>query len=90
MSTIVLPFELPANIEGIGERFIENHYYKELPKMVQGLTEEYPFLLDYFGMLPLDQIGLPLYCPELSRKMSGEKNSTLSTPANVKVCSSTF
>ena len=84
MSTIVLPFELPANIEGIGERFIENHYYKELPKMVQGLTEEYPFLLDYFGMLPLDQIGLPLYCPELSRKMSGEKKLNFIYPSQRK------
>lgn len=84
MSTIVLPYELPVNLEGIGERFLESDHYKEFPKMVQGITEEYPFLLDYFGMLPIDQIGIPLFCPELSRKMSGEKKLNFIYPSQRK------
>jgi flagellar protein FlaI len=47
---------------------------------VKAVTEEYPFLLDYFGMLPLDKIGLPVYYPEPTRKLGTEKKMNFIYP----------
>ncbi len=84
MATVVLPFKLPEDQQNAGARFAETHYYQELPTLVKGVIEEYPFLMDYLGMLPLDQIGLPMYVPEISRKLSNEKTLNFIYPTQRK------
>lgn len=84
MSTNVLPFDIAKDNERPGARFAESRYFQALPAILKGITEEHPFLLDYLGLLPLEQIGLPLYCPELSRKMSNEKKLNFIYPSQRK------
>jgi len=80
MAKTVLPFSTENKID---EHHMENLYgdlQKSLPPAFQKVTESSPFLLDYLHLLPIDQIGMPQYYPELSRKMSESKEPNIIYP----------
>ncbi len=80
MASIVLPYEFPGDAVNPGDVFKQSRFYQELAPAVKEIAEKHPFLLDYFGLLPIEKIGMPVYYAELSRKLSNEKNPNFIYP----------
>ena len=57
-------------------------YFSGLPESFQKVLDENPHLRAYIGQLPLAEIGMPEYCPELTRKMGDNKKPNLIYPAH--------
>jgi len=55
-----------------------------LPPQLQKVTEASPFLLDYLHMVPIAEVGVPQYYPELSRKLGENKKPNLIYPTQNK------
>ncbi len=60
--TIELPFVIDHSNNGRGLPSM-------LPKKLQKACDEYPYLADYLRHVPIDEIGVPDYYPELSRSL---------------------
>ena len=76
MSTMTLPFNPePASEVHNGDPFACS-LYKMLPKPMQETTRESVYLLEYLHTMPLNEVGLPEYYPQLSGKLKdkGELN----------------
>ena len=54
--------------------------YKMLPVTLQEAVEDYPHLLDYLHMVPISQVGMPQYCPQLSRKLADAREPNFIYP----------
>ena len=79
MGAGVLPFEIKAGHShrgGVGDCPV----FKLLPASLQKETKEHEFLLDYIHMLPVDEVGIPEYYPELDRKLGDKKSPNLIYP----------
>ncbi len=82
MAKTVLPFSMENKID---ENHVGNLYgdlHKSLPPTFQKVTESNPYLLDYLRLLPIAQIGVPQYYPELSRKLSDTEEPNIIYPTN--------
>ena len=79
MASIVLPFSI-ENKEDNDAGLFHSELYKKLPSPLKEVTESYSHLLEYLYMLPISQIGVPEYYPELSRKMGDIKEPNLIYP----------
>ena len=80
MARTVLPFSTENKID---EQHMENLYgdlHKSLPPTFQKVTESSPFLIDYLRMLPIAQVGMPQYYPELQRKLGDNKEPNIIYP----------
>ena len=51
-----------------------------LPKPVQEVTRESVHLLEYMHMVPIEEMGIPEYYPELTRKMGDLKEPNVIYP----------
>ncbi len=54
--------------------------YKMLPSPLKEVTEKIPHLLEYLHLVPISQVGIPRYCPELSGKMGDDKEPNFIYP----------
>ena len=79
MATIVLPFSIGNKVDD-GKRLFRSELYENLPPSLKEVTKSNPHLLEYLHMLPISQIGVPEYYPELSRKMGDIKEPNLIYP----------
>jgi flagellar protein FlaI len=80
MAEIVLPFSTENKIDNHDMERLHSELQKYLPPPFQEVTENSPFLVDYMLQLPLKDIGVPQYYPELSRKLSDTKEPNLIYP----------
>jgi flagellar protein FlaI len=55
-----------------------------MPESLKTVCRENPHLFDYISGLPLSEIGMPEYVPELSRKMGDNKKPNYIYPAHWK------
>jgi flagellar protein FlaI len=55
-----------------------------MPESLKTVCRENPHLFDYISGLPLSEIGMPEYVPELSRKMGDNKKPNYIYPAHYK------
>lgn len=83
MSTVVLPFSIEKEIVS-GESLIDSELYRELPDTLKEVIEEYPHMLEYLNIYPLEQMGMPEYHTELSRNMGEIKKPNLIYPTQQK------
>ena len=54
--------------------------FKLLPAALQEESKNHEFLLDYIHLLPVDEVGIPEYYPELNRGLGDLKNPNLIYP----------
>lgn len=79
MSSLVLPFSTDKeNVSG--ESLFDSELYRALPNSLKDVAEEYPHMLEYLNIFPLEQMGMPEYHPELSRSMGEIKKPNLIYP----------
>ena len=67
---IELPFVIDHSNNGSGLPSM-------LPKKLQKACDEYPYLADYMRHVPIDEIGVPDYYPELSRSLKNLEERNL-------------
>ena len=79
MSSVVLPFSTDKEIMS-GESLIDSDLYKNLPDSLKEVVEEYPHILEYLNIFPIEQMGMPEYHAELSRDMGDIKKPNLIYP----------
>jgi len=80
MPKIELPFSTDNKVDGHDMASLRSELYKILPPPFQEAAESSPCLLDYLQQVPLAQVGIPQYYPELSRKMGDTKEPNLIYP----------
>ena len=79
MGVGVLPFEVKGGHSHQGG--VTNcPVFKLLPAPLQQESEANEFLLDYIHLLPVDEVGIPEYYPELGRNLGDKKNPNLIYP----------
>jgi len=76
MATITLPF----STENRADDYDMAELYEMLPPPLKRVTESNPHLLEYLRLVPISQVGVPQYYPELSRKMDNIKEPNLIYP----------
>lgn len=85
MATIMKPLDFQENISESPEtekEGFQGDFYANLPEDFQKVIDENPHLYEYLKKLPLSEIGVPEYCPELNRKMGDNKKPNLIYPAH--------
>ncbi len=80
MATITLPFSMENKVDNHDMGLLQCDLYKMLPASLKKVVEDNPHLLDYLHMVPIPQVGVPHYYPELSRKMDDLKEPNLIYP----------
>ncbi len=83
MATTTLP-EIKTEISADSLPESQSDFFAGLPGAFQTVLEENPHLRAYLATLPLAEIGMPEYCPELTRKMGDNKKPNLIYPAHRK------
>ena len=83
MSTITLPFS-PAHEITSADNLKETDLYKKLPDEFRKAVDEYPHLLEYLHIFPIEEKGMPEYYPELTRKLGDIKHPNLIYPTAKK------
>ena len=81
MGAGILPFEVKAGHSHQGG-VTSCPVFKLLPVPLQQESEANGFLLDYIHLLPVDEVGIPEYYPELERSLGDKKNPNLIYPIN--------
>ena len=84
MANTTLPFSRDNKADKHEKGFLECDLYKMLPPQFQKVTEDNPFLLEYLHLVPIAEVGLPSYYPELSRKLGDNKNPNVIYPVGDK------
>jgi flagellar protein FlaI len=84
MSVATLPFKLNDETEGLDRNKLRDDLPGMLPEAFQNAVQEYPHLLEYLKILPLDKIGIPEYFTELSRKLAENQELNLIYPVGHK------
>jgi flagellar protein FlaI len=80
MSTTMLPFKVREKPGGAGANELQDDFPRMLPEGLQKAALDNPHLLEYLKILPLDKIGIPEYCSELSRKLAENQEPNLIYP----------
>ena len=81
MATITLPFSTENkadNNDMTGPP--DSSLYEMLPPPLKEVTETSPHLLEYLHLVPISQVGMPRYCPELTEKMGDDKEPNIIYP----------
>jgi archaeal flagellar protein FlaI len=81
VATITLPPATEERLESNQEQ-PQKDFFAGLPASFERVLEENPHLRAYISRLPLAEIGMPEYCPELTRKMGDNKKPNLIYPAH--------
>jgi flagellar protein FlaI len=55
---------------------------EEMPELLKTACHENPHLFDYVASLPISEIGMPEYVPELTRKLGDNKQPNVIYPVN--------
>ena len=80
MVTIVLPFSTENMVDDPDMGLLHGELYEMLPPPLKKVAENNLHLLEYLHLLPISQVGVPQYYPELSRKMGDIKEPNLIYP----------
>ncbi len=72
-----LPF-VPCKIAPVKPS--ESKIYPHLSQEAKEYLKKNPFPLTYLHMIPLDDIGIPTFYPEISRKLKGQHNPNIIYP----------
>ena len=73
MADLVLPFELSTEQTDAHENLYECGLYRLLPEPMQEACQRNVQLLEYLHMLPIEELGMPEYVPEMTRKFGDLK-----------------
>jgi len=85
MATTVLPFSRENKVGDNHEvGSLDCDLYRQLPPPLKKVAGENPHLLEYLHMVPISEVGMPRYYPELSRSMGDEKNPNFIYPTERK------
>jgi archaeal flagellar protein FlaI len=68
----------------ITEKQFQNDFFTGLPESYRVVIDENPHLREYLNQLPLAEIGMPEFYPELGRKLGDLKKPNLIYPAHKK------
>ena len=85
MPRLVLPFDVKS-VEMTREEMFQTEFFQSLTPPYQEACQQRPHLLLYLLMLPLDEIGMPTYVPEMGRKFGGLKQRNLIYPVSDDIC----
>jgi flagellar protein FlaI len=77
MAVIVLPFTTEMEPEAEVSRA---SLYDSMSPELKKVSEDNPHLLEYLSLLPISEIGMPQYHPELSRKLGETKEPNIIYP----------
>ena len=80
MPVLKLPFTESNEADTHQENPFECGLYRMLPKPVQEVARESVHLLEYMHMVPIEELGVPQYYPELTRKLGDLKEPNLIYP----------
>ena len=84
MAHTLLPFAIDgsddAGVSSLGRSQAAASRLRLLSKELRQACEEHPFLADYVGRLPIDEIGVPDYYPKLSRRLKDLEERNLIYP----------
>jgi archaeal flagellar protein FlaI len=81
MVTATEPAAIKENRESYQET-VQVNIFEGLPEAFKRVVTENAHLLEYLKQLPISEIGMPEYCPELTRKMGDNKKPNLIYPAH--------
>jgi len=81
MVTATEPAAIKENRESYQET-VQVNIFEGLPEAFKTVVTENAHLLEYLRQLPIAEIGMPEYCPELTRKMGDNKKPNLIYPAH--------
>lgn len=81
MVTATEPAAIKENRESYQET-VQVNIFEGLPEAFKTVVTENAHLLEYLKQLPISEIGMPEYCPELTRKMGDNKKPNLIYPAH--------
>jgi len=81
MAVIALPFPVEERTADEKQR-IEAELLPQLPEQLRQAAEDNPHLLAYLTHLPVSDIGIPDYAPELNRKLGDQKQPNLIYPTH--------
>jgi archaeal flagellar protein FlaI len=81
MVTATEPAAIKENRESYQET-VQVNIFEGLPEAFKTVVTENAHLLEYLKQLPIAEIGMPEYCPELTRKMGDNKKPNLIYPAH--------
>ena len=80
MGKRTLPFEVEEDAEAHGGDPFACALYKLLPDQIQEVTREYVYLLEYLHMIPIKDVGIPEYYPELNKGLGDLEKKNLIYP----------
>ena len=83
MATITLPFSLD-NKNTAENQTVQADILKDFPEPLKKVAEENPHVLAYLSRMPIAEFGIPLYAPELSRKLGENRKPNVIYPAHRK------
>src|SRR3972149_8331101 len=75
-----LPFSGEGTDDQHGAGVEQCSLHKLLPPPLQERTAESPHLLEYLHQVPIGEVGVPEFYPELNRKLGDLKNANLIYP----------
>jgi flagellar protein FlaI len=73
MAKIILPFSTENKVDNQDVERLHGDLHQKLPPPLKEVVEKAPHLLEYLHLVPVSEVGIPEYYPELSRKL-GEIN----------------
>jgi len=79
MSGATLPFDVQSGHSHQGGA-ASCPVFKLLPPPLQRASETHQFLLDYIHLIPIDEVGIPEYYPELARALGDIQDPNLIYP----------
>ncbi len=82
MSELVLPFVPSADQPDSHEDIYECGLYRMLPEPMQQACKKNVQLLEYLHMLPIEELGIPDYIPEVTRKLGDLKHRNVVYPVS--------
>ena len=82
MAKVDLPFELMPDHEVNAEHFMHCHLYRLLPRRLQDATRDNLHLMEYIHCIPVEEVGVPEFHQEPSRKLGDLKNPNIIYPVS--------
>jgi len=80
MASTELPFSKDSKADNHEMGFIKCDLYNMLPPPLQEASEASPFLLDYLHLVPIGDVGMPEFYPELSKEVGENKRPNIIYP----------
>ena len=87
MPKVILPFSDSNKADAHQEGLFQCGLYRMLPKPMQEVVQENVHLLEYLHMVPVEEVGIPQYYPELTRKLGDLKEPNLIYPVGEHIFS---